>query len=442
MRTLTLTQPAVPLHDEYDVIVAGGGPSGCAAAVAAAREGARTLLLEGTGALGGMGTSGLVPAWCPFSDKEKIIYRGLAERVFDAAKAAMPHVDPKALDWVPIDPESLKRVYDDLVVGAGVELLFHSSLCGVQVADGRVDAVLVANKAGLSAYRAKVYVDATGDGDLCAWAGAPFEKGDAQGEMQPVSHCFILSNIDEYGWRRASWHVQEDTRKIADLAKYPLLTDGHICKALQGPSTAGFNAGHQWDVDNTDPASTTRALVQGRRIADEFRRALAEYYPYAFGNAHLAATAALLGVRETRRIVGDYVLTVEDYLGRRTFDDEIARNSYPVDVHTAKREIADMLACRLNAMHRFEQYGKGESHGIPYRCLTPRGLANVLVAGRCISTDRNVQASTRVMPVCLVTGEAAGVAAAQAAAVGSPDVHALDAGALRAALRRHGAWFL
>ncbi len=433
---------SVSLHDGYDVIVAGGGPSGCAAAVAAARDGARTLLLEGAGALGGMGTSGLVPAWCPFSDKHKIIYRGLAERVFTASKAATPHVDPQALDWVPIDPESLKRIYDDLVTRAGVEVLFHTSVCGVEAAGGRVDTVLAANKGGLSAFRGKVFVDATGDGDLCAWAGAPFEKGDEKGELQPVTHCFLLSNVDEYGYARAGWHVQEDTRRMADQKKYPLLTDVHICKALQGPGTVGFNAGHQWEVDNTDPASTSRALVEGRRIADEFRRALAEYWPAAFGNAHLAATGALLGVRETRRILGDYLLTIDDFLARRTFPDEIARNSYPVDIHTARNEIADALDYKIVAMGRFEHYGKGESHGIPYRCLTPKGLSNVLVTGRCISTDRNVQASTRVMPVCLVTGEAAGAAAAQAATVATPDIHALDVPALRATLLRHGAWFL
>ena len=131
MKQYTLASRALPLDDSWDVIVVGGGPAGCTAAAAAAREGARTLLVEQTGSLGGMGTSGLVPAWTPFSDKQKIIYRGLAERVFTQCKAGMAHVKPDALDWVAIDPELLKRIYDDLVSGLGASVLFNTMLAGV-----------------------------------------------------------------------------------------------------------------------------------------------------------------------------------------------------------------------------------------------------------------------------------------------------------------------
>ena len=144
MKTFTLTQREVLLDDSWDVIVVGGGPAGCTAAAAAAREGARTLLIEATGCLGGMGTAGLVPAWCPFSDKEKIIYRGLAEKVLDACKQGMPHVKADALDWVPIDPERLKRIYDDLVLEAGAKVLFNTSLCAVETdGQGSVSAIIV-----------------------------------------------------------------------------------------------------------------------------------------------------------------------------------------------------------------------------------------------------------------------------------------------------------
>ena len=171
----TLRSRSIPLNTDYDVIVVGGGPSGCTAAAAAARTGAKTLLLEATGSLGGMGTSGLVPAWCPFSDKEKIIYRGLAETVFERSKALSPHVAPTDVDWVPIDPEGLKRIYDDLMQEYGVTVLFNTFLCDVDAENGEVHAIVTANKAGFTAYSAKTYIDCTGDGDLAVWAGARYE---------------------------------------------------------------------------------------------------------------------------------------------------------------------------------------------------------------------------------------------------------------------------
>lgn len=445
MGSYRLSPRTVPLDDTWDVIVAGGGPAGCTAAAAAAREGARTLLIEATGALGGMGTSGLVPAWCPFSDKQQMIYRGLAEKVFRAAGAGVPHVPAERLDWVPINPEHLKRVYDELLTDAGATALFHTALAAVDTADdGSIDAVVVAHKGGLAAYRARVYVDATGDADLAAWAGAEFHKGDDTGDLQPATHCFILANVDEYAYLNGPNLHRGDPaspiHRIVDSGKYPRIRDTHSCNSRIGPGTVGFNSGHLWNVDNTDPASVSRALIEGRRLATDFRDALAEFLPKAFANAFLVATGALMGIRETRRIVGDYVLTLDDYLARRSFPDEICRNAYYIDVHgsTAELEAEKAGSCRLEqGTHR---YGPGESHGVPYRCLTPRGLPNVLVAGRSVSCDRAVQGSVRVMPVCLAMGEAAGVAAHMAARDDRPDVHTVDADALRTRLREHGAY--
>jgi hypothetical protein len=427
------------LDDRFDVIVTGGGPAGCAAAIAAAREGARTLLLEATGALGGMGTMGLVPAWCPFSDQEKIIYKGLAETVFTRSKAGMPHVNPQALDWVPIDPEHLKRVYDDLVTAAGVTVLFNALVTGAEMkAAGQVDVVLAASKAGLTAYRAAVFVDCSGDADVAAYAGADFEKGDAEHDLQPATHCFVLGNVDEYSYRHdAPLHGSNRKSIIFDIAasdEFPLIVDWHICNSLVGPRTVGFNAGHIWGVDNTKPETVSAALIHGRKIAAQFREALAKRAPKAFANAHLAATAPLMGIRETRRIIGDYYLVADDLRNMRSFADEIGRNCYYVDVH-GKRQDANKT--EPGAEHFC--FPPGKSHGIPYRCLTPKGLKNVLVAGRCISTDRAAQGSTRVMPVCLVTGEAAGLAAALAAKAGG-DIRGFAVSELQARLTQHGAY--
>lgn len=438
-----LPERSIPCDDSWDVIVAGGGPSGCTAAMAAAAEGAKTLLIESGGALGGSGTSALVPAWCPFSDKEKVIYRGLAQKVFEAAKMGMPHVRPNDLDWVPIDAERLKRVYDAMVAESGAEVLFHTMLASVEKSDHEtVEAIIVSNKAGLSALKASVFVDCTGDADLAAWAGAEFHKGDEAGTLQPATHCFVLTNVDEYALHHSENLHPNNPRspihRILASRRFPGIPDSHLCNTLVGPGTVGFNAGHLWNVDNTNPWIVSKALRDGRKMAAEFRDALAEFVPAAFGNAFLVATGSVVGIRETRRIVGDYVLSLEDYLDRASFPDEICRNSYFIDLHFTKEEAG--MADKPDVERRFSQYGPGESHGIPYRCLTPRGLKNVLVAGRSISCERIVSGSTRVMPVCLAMGEAAGTAAAMALAHPSPDVHTLDTRALRTRLRERGAY--
>lgn len=442
MKNFSLAARSLPLDDSWDVIVVGGGPTGCTAAVAAAREGARTLLIESTGVLGGCGTSALVPAWCPFSDKEKIIYRGLAETVFNAAKKGMAHVGSGDLDWVPINPELLKRVYDQLVTDADVTVLFHTSLSAVEKAnEEEVSALIVSNKAGLSALKAKVYVDTTGDADLAAWAGAEFHKGDEHGEMQPGTLCFILTNVDEYAYRTGPWlHGTNPESAIFAILKsgeFPEIPDSHLCNNLIGPGTVGFNAGHVFHVDNTDPASVSAALVKGRKIAAAYRDALAKYYPSAFANAFLVASASVVGIRETRQITGDYVLTAEDYFNRQSFADEICRNAYFIDIHLSEEEARKGEVAVEN---RFKHYDKGESHGVPYRCLTPRGLKNVLVAGRSISCDHLVQGSIRVMPVCLAMGEAVGIAAVHALKNHDNDIHKVDTALLRKRLIEEGAY--
>jgi glycine/D-amino acid oxidase-like deaminating enzyme len=440
---MSFTQ-SIPVSDAWDVVVAGGGPAGCAAAAAAAREGARTLLIEGTGMLGGMGTGGLVPAWCPFTDHQRIIYGGFAEQVLTTMKAGMPHVPPQVNDWVPIDPELLKRIYDDLVRTHGARVLFNTTLSAVETDDdGGVNAVIVSNKSGLSAYRARVFVDATGDADLAAWAGADFQIGSDDAGVQPSTHCFVLSNVDDYAYRTGpALHASNPNSPIyAILASgdYPDIPDYHACNSLIGPGTVGFNAGHLFDVDSTDPLSLSDALIDGRKLAATYREALAKYHP-AFANAFLVATGALLGVRESRRIIGDYLLTVDDFLARRTFADEICRNSYYLDVHNKAKTGAQSARDWQAGGTRNVRYGPGESHGIPYRCLTPAKLTNVLVAGRSISCEQTVQGSVRVMPVCLAMGEAAGIAAVHAMANQDGDVHAVDTERLHRRLRDVGAY--
>ncbi len=444
----------LPLEDSWDVVVVGGGPAGCAAATAAAREGAHTLLLEATGMLGGMGTAGLVPWFCGYHDGLQIIARGLAETVRQGLRNNMPHLkkamDKSELAKPAIDPELLKRIYDDMVINAGANVRFHTTLCGVEMADNNtVSALIVADKRGLTAVRGGIYIDCTGDGDLAAWAGATFEKGGENGELQPATHCFIISNIDEAKLAEGpDIHYSDPDSpvwKAVRSDKYPLVDELHSCAMKLAPSTYGFNSGHLRHVDNTNPDSTSSALVRGRKMAMQYFDAFAEYHP-AFAEAVLVATAPLLGVRETRRILGDYWLTLDDYTACRSFPDEVCRNAYGIDVHKTLSEEERKSRINKTIAELQERNQKttrnlkpGESFGVPYRCLAPKGLSNVLVAGRSISSDRRINGSLRIMACCLNTGEAAGIAAAMAA-VGDRNVHTVDTESLRRTLLHHGAY--
>lgn len=460
----------IPLNDTYDVIVVGGGPAGCTAAAACAREGRKTLLIETTGALGGMGTVGLVPSWSPFTDREKIIYKGMAEYVFTALKSQMPNVDPDATEWVAIDPEKLKRVYDELVTSNGADVLFHTVLSDAVVESGRVTEIVVSNKKGLIAYRAKVFIDCTGNADLAVHSGSAYVQGDEEGVTMPASLCFSVTGVNDYayqfdprsGWQYGGLHPHNKNSIIYDIAKdkrYPLVKDSHLCDKTVGPGTIGFNAGHLWDIDDADPEGISRAMIEGRQIAFQLHEALKEYFPSAFAASHLVSTAQLMGVREGRRIVGDYMLSIEDYLGRRTFEDEISRNCYYIDIHLSKSEAERQLANvgdlnlsksepEQELAHKNESnevslnYKKGESHGIPYRCMLPAGITNVIVAGKAVSCDRRLQASIRVMPNCLCMGEAAGIAAAIAWHSDDGNVHEINVQHLRQRLKEEGAYIL
>lgn len=424
---ITLNRQKIKTDNQWDVIVVGGGPAGCAAACAAAREGAKVLLVESTGALGGMGTSGLLNAWCPFTDKEKIIYKGIAEKVFIESKKGVPHI--KGNDWVPINAEHLKVVYDDIVSSHGVSVLFFSNMAAVEMKNKEtVDAVIVANKAGLTAYKAKIFIDCTGDGDLAAWAGADYNMGDDNGHVQDGTLCFTLGNVDPYEYSLiGTVHTSRKDgpiNKIVDSGKYKLVKDYHINDKPIGPGFWGFNAGHV-EVNGTDPVSLSSAMMRGRKVARQLQQGLAEFEPKAFASSFLASTASLMGIRETRRIKCDYTFTLEDWLARREFEDGIGRNSYYIDVHKSDAT-------------QYPRYGKGESHGIPFRCLLPIGLKNVLVAGRCISTDHYAHGSLRVMPPALVTGEAAGTAAGMIHQSNKINVHNVDISQLRKRLKEMG----
>jgi hypothetical protein len=437
----------IPLDDSYDVVVAGGGPAGCAAALAAVRHGAKTLLLESSSTLGGMGTSGLVPAWCPFSDKEKIIYRGIGQEIFEKVRAGMPHLRPTDVDWVPIDAELLKRTLDKLLAEAKVEVIFNALIVGVEadtVSSGkkRLRYAVAAHKGGLRAWGGNVFIDCTGDADMVGLAGIDRLYGDEKtGKVQAATHCFVLTNVDEHYYRymplQHSSNPKAVVYSLANSDQYPLIKDGHFCHGLVGPSAIGFNAGHLWDVNPADPRNISRALMQGREMAHEFHEGLKKELPEVFGASWLAQTAPSMGLRETWRIIGDYTLTVEDYMERRSFPDEIGRNCYFLDVHAIQQEKDNLNPEAEDSP--IERYGPGESHGLPRGILQVKDGENILAAGRNVSAEHRVLGSVRVMPVCFVMGEAAGVMAALTGK--GRDVREVDTVLLRETLKKAGACF-
>ncbi len=432
---------------EVDVLVAGGGPAGVTAAIAAAREGARTLLVEQFGFLGGMATAGLVPMWAPVTDYQKRVIGGLAWSIIEQLQAKMPHIPKeRLLDWCPIDAELLKPLLEQRVLDAGAKILYLTQLADAVRHNDRVTEAVICNKGGLSAVRAKVFIDATGDADLVARAGGEFEKGDPQtGELQPVTPCFVMANVDVgryFEWQEGKPKRQNvrDAVAKAKAAGDLDIPEGHIT-AVGGtsPRSLGFNFGHVFEVDGSDARQLSDAQVEGRKLVEQLARFVRKYCA-GCEDGVLVATGATIGIRETRRIVGEYRLTVEDYFARRCFEDEILRNAYYLDVHYSRKDTERYAAGKFDWKDTMKPFAPGESHGVPYRCLVPKSFENVLVAGRCLSADRPTQGAVRCMPHCMAMGEAAGMAAGMVITGGKSNVREVDVRALRDKLRTHGAW--
>lgn len=430
----------IPVSAEADVVVVGGGASGIAAAISAAANGAKTLLIEQRGYLGGMGTVSLVPAFCPFTDKEKPVIQGIGMELMERMKLDCNEDYRKeyasTLDWVPIDPETLKRVYDDAALENGVQLLFHTFVYDVLLSEDRcnVEGLIIVNKSGRSIIRCRYCIDATGDADISALAGVPFQKGGEEGELQPGSMCYLLTNVDRKRFRR---FLEEtgDTGQLHQMVERAIaegvLPEGR--KSISGLAwvndyLVGVNFGHIFGIDGTKAEDLTRGAIEGRKLVLRQIRFFRDYVP-GFEQAHLVASGEQIGIRETRRIQGDYVLTASDFVEARSFPDDIARNAYYIDIHLANSK-SDMTFTHLKP---------GQSHGVPYRVLLPEGIDNLWVPGRAASADRAVQGSLRVMPNCFAMGQASGTAAALALRSGTKS-RGISVPALQQVLLEQGAW--
>jgi len=444
--TFTLTRK-IPVGKEYDLVVAGGGPAGSAAAICAARLGLKVLLAEATGCLGGMGTSGLVCAFDPMADGEKMLIGGymreLVETLFTRG-FLKPGIDPDTWrknyhHWTPFSPEGLKLVLDELAVKAGVELRFFTRVIDAEAEGNKVKGVVLSSVEGYEYIKAKTFVDATGDAALANLCGAPCREACVDTEkVMPSTLACLFSEVD---WSKKTVQFQNPEgvkliEKEYDAGNF-IQCDRHLVGISQVGRTIGYlNGGHIFGLRSTKVKDLTDGMILGRKIARDNERFLRKYSP-SCENMELAATASIMGVRESRRILGEYEININDYMSKRQFPDQIGVFNKAVDIHSydTTREEYD----RLMKEYHGNRLNKGECFGIPYSILVPKGWTNLWAAGRCNSSDIQVHGSIRVMPAAAMMGEAAGTAAAQSIKTGQPACD-LNTKQLVETLREKGAY--
>ncbi|MCL1859643.1 MAG: FAD-dependent oxidoreductase [Oscillospiraceae bacterium] len=394
-----------------DICVAGGGPSGISAAVAAARQGCSVFLAESQGFFGGLATTALVPAFMPFDNGVNFLAGGIGKEIYDLCVENNFYLSGST---VGIHIEKYKRICDNLILREpNITYSFFTNLIDV-IKDGeKVEYAIFNAKSGTFAVKAKIFIDCTGDGDLCVFAGNSYVMGDENGKTMPSTLCTVWGGID---WSDKNF---SDAKELERAFEDKLFTqeDRHLPGMWRiGEALGGGNIGHSFDVDATDEISLTKGMITGRKILPEYEKYYREYLSRGYKNAEIAISGSYLGVRESRRIAGDYELNIDDFINRANFSDEIGRFSYPVDIHIANPDKESYEKFRVE--HETMRYKSGESYGIPYRILLPESLSNVYVAGRCVSTDKKMQSSIRVMPACFIMGQAAGIGASIAVNTG------------------------
>ncbi|MDP6775426.1 MAG: FAD-dependent oxidoreductase [Candidatus Latescibacteria bacterium] len=423
-KTIAVPAQEVAVSGEYDVVVCGGGPGGIGAAIAAARGGARTLLVEWLSSLGGIATGAYIGAWMDspggpiFHELFKTqVSLGSANQSYDPKR----HHKPGRASF---HPETMKAIALRMIRDAGADVLFCTAVEGAWLGDGRVGGVFVANKGGRSVVLAPVVIDTTADGDVAASAGAEYLKGDPEdGRLQHVNFKYQLEGI---GWRKQRDQDPGDAEILSRIRT--ALSEGRLHPPTgvfrPCPETFPYHlpekqlALAKWEiegVDPTDPEQVSETLTECQLAAAEVVAFCREHLP-GFEECRIGRFPGLLGTRESRRILGRYVLTRDDVLKARKFEDGISKACFFMDLHDSPPGIT--TAQFTNEFVMENRPPAGDWYEIPYRCLLPRDTRGLLMAGRCISSDRDAHGSLRVMPTCMFTGEAAGTAAAMAVAEG------------------------
>lgn len=443
---------------KYDVIVGGGGTAGVAAAIAAARGGAKTLVVEKYGHLGGTAVSG-IPFLGSMDCNGEVVNRGIFSELIEQMEAeggcyghaagAYWHTpdspDRYRFSLVPFDPECYKYVAQELVLGAGAKILYHTFISNVFMDGNRVKAIEVVNKSGKQIIEADVFIDCTGDADLVHLAGGNFIDNP---HKQNCSILFRIGNVDlkqfvvdlregktVTGW--GEWHTR--IVKVQDNNSFPtpvIHLAGHFMLGESEPETTftavslrdgeiSLNATRVAGLSGVNAEEITQAEILERRNVMRLLKLMKEKVP-AFRDARLLTTAPI-GFRETRNIVGDYIITKEDVVGGAQFPDGVAKGAYPIDIHDPK-----------GGRTRFHFIESGGSYDIPYRSLLPKGIEGILVAGRIISATHEANGSTRIMGCVVAQGEAVGTAAALAVK-GKVPPRRVDVKQLRKTLIANGA---
>ena len=419
---------------KFDLIVVGGGQAGCAAALAGARDGLSVLLVEAAGALGGSATNCLVNPFMPFTttieengEKKRL---ALSDGLFTEIAKALDEdgVFSAPLASTTFNEESLKVILDRKMAEAGVRVLFHATLCGVKTDGRRIAEISVATVGGVLSFSADSFIDATGDATLSVYAGVPTRLGrPADSLCQPMTLCFRVCNIDVEDFWKHHREINDLYKKLQAEGKIKNPRENVLVFPTRIPGVLHFNTTRVVKHNPSDAFSVSEAEAIAREQVVEMVNFLKENFA-ACKNASLISTAASIGVRESRMIEARHVLDQDEIVAGTHFEDGIAAGNYDIDIHSPDGS---------GTSHYY--FPAGVYYTIPYRCLLPKNLDNLIVAGRCIGATHEAQASIRIMPICICLGEAAGTAAALAKKAGVA-VADVDVGALRGRLREKGAF--
>ncbi len=425
---MRLENPELPIAAECEVLVCGGGTAGAVAAIAAARAGADTLVVEQMGLLGGTQAAAWVTPMMPNKRLQEALTHGINDEILERALHYDPTPTGGSSERLWFNPVTLTMVLDDLLAEAGVRVLFHTWISDALVENGVLMGIVIENKSGRQQIRSRVTIDATGDADVAFRAGVPCISGDPEtGRRQPLSLRFTLAGVDqeraaafladELGMDCYSrpplfeiWAGEAKNTVLGPLV-HQAMAEGvlenddlgylQFFSMLGRPNELAFNCPRLTGLDATNAWDLSRAQTVGRQKIRRLTRFF-QTYVRGFEHAYIGTVAPMVGVRESRRIVGDYTLTEDDYFAQARFPDAVARNAYPIDIHDPNSPTGTVL----------KKLPPGCYHEIPYRCLLPQGLENLLVAGRCLSATFAAQAAVRIQQNCRALGEAAGLAAA------------------------------